>query len=152
MAYDQALAARIRSHLAHRAGVTEKQMFGGVAFMLEGHMAVGVHKNELVVRLAASQHAAAVAEPHAHAMTFTGRSMPGFILVGPDGIVSDAALGTWIDRAVAHAATLRPKQPTKAKKSATRARKLPVKAARKAARKPARKAPARKAPAKRKKR
>ena len=120
MAYDQALAARIRAHLAHRAGVTEKEMFGGIGFMLQGNMAVGVQGDDLMVRLDKAHHGDAVAEPHARAFTMGGRTMPGYILVAPGGTASDAVLGTWIDRAVAHAGTLaaKPGQEAKAKLAA----------------------------------
>jgi hypothetical protein len=119
MAYDQALAARIRAHLAHRAGVTEKEMFGGIGFMLQGNMAVGVSGDDLMVRLDKAHHGDAIAEPHARAFTMGGRSMPGFILVAPGGTASDAVLGTWIDRAVAHAGSL-PAKPGKATTAATK--------------------------------
>jgi hypothetical protein len=120
VAYDQALAARIRAHLAHRAGVTEKEMFGGIGFMLQGNMAVGVNGDDLMVRLDKAHHTDAVAEPHARAFTMGGRTMPGFILVAPGGTVTDAVLGTWIDRAVAYAGTLpaKPGQEAKAKLAA----------------------------------
>jgi hypothetical protein len=136
VAYDQALAARIRAHLAHRAGVTEKEMFGGIGFMLQGNMAVGVNGDDLMVRLDKAHHDDAVAEPHARPFTMGGRSMPGFILVGPGGTATDAVLGTWIDRAVAHAGTLpaKPGQEVKAK--------LAARAKAKAAAKPASSRPA----------
>ena len=119
MAYDRDLADRIRAHLAHRAGVTEKELFGGIAFMLQGNMAVGVSGADLLVRLARAQHATAVVEPHARPFAMTGREMPGYILVAPPGTATDAALGTWIDRAVAHGATLPPKKKPAAKPKAT---------------------------------
>ena len=115
MAYDHDLADRIRAHLAHRAGVSDKEMFGGICFMLMGNMAVGVMGADLLVRLAAAQHPAAVAEPHARAAVMGGRMMAGYILVAPPGTATDAALGTWIDRSVAHAATLPAKKPAAAK-------------------------------------
>jgi TfoX/Sxy family transcriptional regulator of competence genes len=132
VAYDQELAARIRAHLAHRAGVTEKEMFGGIGFMLQGNMAVGVQGDDLMVRLDKVHHDDAIAEPHARAFAMGGRTMPGFILVAPAGTASDAVLGTWIDRAVAHAGTL----PAKTGRATSKATKITAR--QKAAAKPRR--------------
>ena len=134
MAYDQALAARIRSHLAHRRGVTEKQMFGGTGFMLQGNMAVGVHKDALLVRLDPAQQQSALGEPHTRPFVMGSRAAKGFLLVDPPGTSTDAALGTWIDRAVAYAGVL----PAK-KKAAARATTRKAKPTRKAAARTARK-------------
>ena len=73
MAYDEVLAARIRSLLVERGDVTERKMFGGIAYMVADHMAVGVIRDDLMVRVGSDAEAAALAEPHARPMNFTGQ-------------------------------------------------------------------------------
>lgn len=109
MAFDESLAARIRKRLARRAGVTEKKMFGGLAFILNGNMCCGVHKREMIVRLDPEKMAAALAEPHTRVFDLSGRPMKGWILVQPAGIADDEALGRWVRLAADHAASLPPK-------------------------------------------
>ena len=109
MAYDEALAARVREALAGRAGVTERRMFGGLSFLLGGHMCCGVVHEDLVVRLGPDETQAALAEPHARPMDFTGRPLEGFVYVDPAGLVDDAALRGWVERAAGFAASLPPK-------------------------------------------
>ena len=77
MAYDENLADRIRKALAGRKGVTEKNMFGGLSFMLGGNMCCGVVREDLVVRVSPGSYEDALAEPHARPMDFTGRPPPG---------------------------------------------------------------------------
>ena len=72
MAFDERLAERIRGSLGRRKGLAEKKMFGGIAFLLNGNMCVGVHKSELIVRLAAEKTDAALAEPHTRRFDLTG--------------------------------------------------------------------------------
>jgi len=112
MAYDEKLAARIRRVLAARADVEEKKMFGGIAFMVNGHMAVGVSGNDLMVRVGAERHDEALARPHARPMDFTGRPMRGFVFVVPEGTASGAALRSWIGLAteVAESQPAKPKR------------------------------------------
>ena len=105
MAVDEALAHRVRDHLAGTPGLTEKAMFGGLAFLLAGNMAVGIAGDELMVRLGADDGDAALEEPHTRPFDMTGRPMRGWVLVGPQGLEGDR-LGKWIDRGVAHAASL----------------------------------------------
>lgn len=109
MAYDEALAERIRVALGPRDDLREQKMFGGIAFMVRGHMAVGVIKDELMVRIPAAEHDAALSEPGARVMDFSHRTMQGFLYVGGDGIGSDGDLATWVDRAVAFAESKPPK-------------------------------------------
>jgi hypothetical protein len=110
MAYDLELADRIRSRLASHPGVTERQMFGGIGFMVGGNMAVGVTGNELMVRVAAEEHDAAMARPGAHAFGMTGRRpMRGWLVVAPEGIASDSDFGEWVDLGVRQAESLPPK-------------------------------------------
>jgi len=110
MAYDETLADRIRDVLAAEPGVTERKMFGGIAFMVDGHMACGIVRDELMLRLGAEGADAALEKPHVRPMDFTGRPMTGMVYVEPAG-VRGVALRNWVGRAVAHARSLPPKQP-----------------------------------------
>ena len=109
MAYDEVLAERVRRALAGREGLSEKRMFGGIAFMLGGNMFCGIVKDQLMVRVGPERHGEALAQPHARPMDFTGRLMKGMVYVGPEGLRSDADLNAWLRRAVEFAETLPPK-------------------------------------------
>jgi hypothetical protein len=109
MAYDEGLAERIRELIGSRSGVTEKRMFGGLAFLLDGNMACGVRGEELIVRLAADATDAALAEPGTRPFDLTGRPMKGWILVSAVGGAEDDDLRRWVDRGVTFATTLPPK-------------------------------------------
>jgi hypothetical protein len=106
MAYDEKFAARIRKALGPRKGLVAKQMFGGIAFLLNGNMCVGIHKDELIVRLAPDETDAALAKPHTRVFDLTGRPMKGWILVAPKGIATDAQLAKWIAIAATYARAL----------------------------------------------
>ena len=108
MAYAEQLAARIRTLLANRTDVTERKMFGGLTFMVGGHMCCGVNGNELIIRLDPEREDEALARPHARPMDFTGRPMRGFITVRPDGL-KGRRLSAWVQEAVARAESLPPK-------------------------------------------
>src|SRR5438105_2914537 len=86
MAFSETLAARIRQRLARKNGVAEKKMFGGVGFLLNGNMCVGVWKDSLIVRLDPEETEAALREPHVGEFDITGRPMKGWVLVGPAGV------------------------------------------------------------------
>ena len=109
MAYDEELADRVRELMAARAEVSERKMFGGIAFMLAGNMACGVLGDELMARVGKEQGDAALAEPHARPMDFTGRPMKGTVYVAAEGIASDEDLAEWVDAAAGYALSLRPK-------------------------------------------
>ena len=109
MAYDEKFAARIQKALGTRKGLVAKQMFGGIAFLLNGNMCVGIHKDELIVRLAPNETDAALAKPHTRLFDLTGRPMKGWILVGPRGIATDPQLAKWITIAATYAGALPPK-------------------------------------------
>ncbi len=110
MAYDPDLAHRIREQLSDEHGVTEKSMFGGLAFLLRGNMAVGIsNSDELMVRLGADATDSARARPHTRMFDMTGRPMKGWILVAPEGIKTKRQLGAWVKRGVEYARTLPPK-------------------------------------------
>lgn len=116
MAYDQGLAQRIREQLDEREGISEKKMFGGLAFLLNGHMLVGIVGEELCVRVGKDHGAEALAQPHARPMDFTGRVMNGWVYVAVDGFEADADLEAWIARGDRYASSLPPKGPSKGKK------------------------------------
>ncbi len=103
MAYDEGLVQRIREQLEGDPRVSEKKMFGGIAFFVNGNMAAGTMKDELMVRVGPDGHDAAVAQPHARAMDFTGRTMRGFVQVAPAGFEDDADLRAWLARGIAFA-------------------------------------------------
>jgi TfoX/Sxy family transcriptional regulator of competence genes len=109
MAYSKALADEIRARIGSNPGLTERQMFGGIAFMLHGNMAVGVSGEELMVRVGKEAHDEAISLPGARIFDMSARPMRGWILVGSEGIASDADLDAWINRGIAWAETLPPK-------------------------------------------
>lgn len=108
MAYDEGLATRLREIVADELGMSERKMFGGIAFMCDGNMAFGIIGSELMARLGPDADAA-LTEPHVRAMDFTGKPMKGMIYVGEDGIADDAELARWVHRALAFARSLPPK-------------------------------------------
>ena len=106
MAYSEDLAERVRDALAPRAGIRERKMFGGVAWMLDGNMACGVIGEDLLVRLERDEVEAALALEHVGPMDFTGRPMSGFVLVDAAGVVEDRELARWVDTGADFAASL----------------------------------------------
>jgi len=97
MAYDVSLAQRVREILRLRRGITERKMFGGIAFMLRGHMFVGISKQSLMARVGPQNHDRAMAKAGVREMDFTGKPMRGYVFVGPQGLKSRAALKHWVD-------------------------------------------------------
>lgn len=108
MAYDEKLAARVCALLAGSTDVSERKMFGGLTFMVGGHMCCGVNGDDLIVRLDPDSEDDAVATPHARPMDFTGRPMRGFVTVRPEGL-KGALLNRWVREAVTRAESLPPK-------------------------------------------
>jgi TfoX/Sxy family transcriptional regulator of competence genes len=101
MAYDETLAERVRQRLARRKNVAEKKMFGGVGFLLNGNMLVGVWKDSLIVRLGPEQSDEALEEAHVSEFQITGwGTMKGWLVVSLEGVQSDDHLKCWIQRAV----------------------------------------------------
>jgi TfoX/Sxy family transcriptional regulator of competence genes len=113
MAYDEGLAERIRGVLDERPGVSEKRMFGGIAFLVNGHMSVGIVENKLMVRVGPDSYDRVLRERHARRMDFTGRPMKGFVYVVADGYEADADLRRWVDLGVSYVTTL-PAKPSRA--------------------------------------
>jgi TfoX/Sxy family transcriptional regulator of competence genes len=106
MAYDRRLADEVRAHIGNHQGLTEKEMFGGIAFMIGGNMAVGVSGDELMVRVGKDAHDQAVTKPGARIFDLSARPMRGWIVVAREGFAADAELDTWIQQGVAYAETL----------------------------------------------
>jgi TfoX/Sxy family transcriptional regulator of competence genes len=100
MPVNEALAGRIRKALARKKGIAEKKMFGGLGFLLNGNLLVGVWKDALSVRLGEEDGEDALREPHVKVFDITGRPMKNWVLVEPAGIEDDDLLKDWIQRAV----------------------------------------------------
>lgn len=108
MAYNERLAERVRAALAAHRGISERRMFGGLAFLLDGKMCVGVLGDELVVRSGAARYAESLKRPHARPMDFTGRSMTGMLYVAPAGVSRGASLQRWVELGLEAAAAATP--------------------------------------------
>jgi TfoX/Sxy family transcriptional regulator of competence genes len=106
MAFDEALAIRVRELVAGNAGIAEKRMFGGLAFILNGNMSVGVHGNELIVRIEPAETEEALKEPGVRIFDITGRPMKGWLLVASGTVSKQRALSKWVSRSVSYAASL----------------------------------------------
>ena len=119
MAYDEKLAERVRALLTARKRVTEKRMFGGLAFLLGGRMCCGVLNDELVVRVGPARYNEALVRPHARPMDFTGKPLTGFVYVAPAGFRTRPALEKWVGLGLEFASTLHAKK-TKNKRGTTR--------------------------------
>jgi hypothetical protein len=100
MAFDEDLAARIRTALARKKGVEEKTLFGCFCLLLNGNVLVGVWKDSLIVRLGDEEGEAALLEPHVKPFDITGKAMKGWAMVTPEGVEDDEQLKGWIQRAV----------------------------------------------------
>jgi TfoX/Sxy family transcriptional regulator of competence genes len=109
MAYDQLLAARIRALIGGRDEVLERRMFGGLAFLMNGHMACGVQGDRLVLRLGIEGATAALREPHTRPMDFTGKPLASMVYVEAAGLRQQADLRRWIGVALRFAKSLPPK-------------------------------------------
>ena len=106
MAFDEQLADRVRDALSARTEVVEKKMFGGIAFMVAGKMAVGVLGDELIVRLGEDDAAAAIGEDGVRAFDFTGRPSKTMVYVEPERTAADRDLAEWVEAGADLAASL----------------------------------------------
>lgn len=106
MAFSQALAARVRHALARTRGIAEKRMFGGLVFLMNGNMLVGVWHDSLIARLGREAADAALQEPHVGVFEVGGRVIRNWALIDPDGLDDDRQLNGWLDRAMAFVETL----------------------------------------------
>jgi TfoX/Sxy family transcriptional regulator of competence genes len=118
MAYDEGLATRIRDMLDADPSHSERKMFGGIAFMYEGHMFIGITGDVLMARVGPHDYEAALHRPHVREMDFTGKPLKGYVYVDPAGIEDDDDLALWIQKSRAFVKSL-PAKP---------ARKIPVNA------------------------
>jgi len=109
MAYDDGVAQRVREALTDCADVIEKKMFGGLCFMVRGHMCCGVTGGELMVRVGPDGYQTALNEPHAREMDFTGKPLKGLVYVAMKGFEDDNDLQAWVDRGLGFVRTLPPK-------------------------------------------
>jgi len=109
MAYDEALAQRIRERIGGHPGLSERKMFGGIAFMISGNMAVGVAGDELMVRVGKEADSEALSMPGARRFDLSGKPMAGWLVVAPDGFSSDTEFDAWLARGVAQAESLPPR-------------------------------------------
>ena len=100
MAFDDLLAARIRSSVSRRKGFTEKKMFGGIGFLLNGNMCIGVWKEFLILRVGPTKYEEALEEPHVKEFDITGKAMRGWVMVESVGVEDEASLKSWVQRAV----------------------------------------------------
>ncbi len=112
MAYSEVLADRVRDALGGRRDVSERKMFGGVAFMVRSHMCVGINGDTLMVRLDPDDASKLLTKPHVRPMDFTGRPMKGYLYVDAQGLKTAKQLADWVGRATTFVATL----PAKKKK------------------------------------
>jgi TfoX/Sxy family transcriptional regulator of competence genes len=106
MPYDAGLAARLEAVLSGRPGYQEKKMFGGIGWMLNGNMSVGIYKEWLIARVGAEAGKKALSNPHAKPMDITGKPMKGWIMIAPEGIDKDRDLEEFVRLAEGFVKTL----------------------------------------------
>ena len=106
MAYDEALAERVRSLVTARSEVTERKMFGGITWMLGGNMACGVMGEDLCVKLSVEDAERALTEPGTRPFEMSGRPAKAFVVVAGSAVAEDAELARWVDAGADHAASL----------------------------------------------
>jgi hypothetical protein len=123
MAYDEILAERLRETVGDGPTVIEKRMFGGLAFMEQGNLLVGVMGDDLIARIGPDSQEAALAMPGARKFDFTGRPMRGWVIVAGE-VLDDHVLADWVARAREFVSALPPKQPS-ARKPPTPRRRTP---------------------------
>jgi hypothetical protein len=109
MAYDKGLAQRVREILEDEPGFAEKNMFGGICFLLFGNMVCGIIKDDLIVRVGADRYAEMLKMPHTKKFDLTGKAMKGWVMVLAAALDSDEELNDWVQRARSFVRTLSPK-------------------------------------------
>jgi TfoX/Sxy family transcriptional regulator of competence genes len=109
MAYDEALAARVRDWLSDAPGVTERKMFGGICFMVNGNMCAGVTKDRLMARVGIPSYQEALKRPGAFEVEMSGRPMNGIVFLNSQDVASEATLASWLEPCLAFATSLKPK-------------------------------------------
>jgi len=111
MAYDPGLAQRVREVLGNRCGVSERAMFGGLAFLVDGKMFIGIRNSALMARVGPERHGDALAMPDVRVMDFTGRPMKGYVYIDPPAIADDRELHAWVSWCVEYVARLPARKP-----------------------------------------
>lgn len=106
MAFNEELASRIRLAVAGQKTIVEKQLFGGLAFLRNGHVLVGAWNDSLLVRVGPVAYSTAIREPHVKDFDITGKPLKGWVLVKPAGLEDDDQLVDWIKRATKFVKTL----------------------------------------------
>src|SRR5436309_15771999 len=106
MAFDEELAERIRSLVRGRSDIAERKMFGGLAFLLRGHMCFGIVETDMMVRVGTDGYQEALAKKHVRPMDFTGRPLKGMVYVAPAGVRTKRDLRYWIERGIGLSETL----------------------------------------------
>jgi len=106
MAYNEQLADRMRAQLKSKRGLTEKKMFGGIGFLVNGNMACGIIKDDLIVRLGEDDFGRALKQKHVRVFDYSGRPMKGWVYVSAEGYSSDKALDDWMEKGTAFAKSL----------------------------------------------
>ena len=109
MAYDEALAQRIREALRRKPGISEKKMFGGIAFLMHGHMFVGISDKSLMARVGPTEYDRALTMKHVREMDFTGKPMRGYVFVDSNGVKDEDTLKLWLKKCASFVRTLPPK-------------------------------------------
>lgn len=106
VSYDESLARRLRHLLARKPGIAEKRMFGGLAFLLDGRMTVGLWKDSLIARLGEDQAAIALRQPGVREFDITGRPMRGWVMIDAAELAEDVELDDWIGQSLRFVRTL----------------------------------------------
>ncbi len=110
MAYDEGFAQRIREQLQEIPSVDEKKMFGGLCFMVSGHMCCGIVEDKLMARIGPVNYESLLKKDHTQKMDFTGKPMKGMIYVEPEGLKSEKELEFWVNKCLEFISTLPPKK------------------------------------------
>jgi TfoX/Sxy family transcriptional regulator of competence genes len=110
MPFDENLASRIRAALGQLSGLEEKKMFGGIGFLINGNMACGVHKNNLIVRVGVAKYEEALSRLHTRVFDMTGRPMAGWVLVELEGCEAEDDLKNWVEQGLVFARSLPSKE------------------------------------------
>jgi TfoX/Sxy family transcriptional regulator of competence genes len=106
MPYDDFLASRIRAALGPLPNLEEKKMFGGVCVLINGNMACGVYKDDLIVRVGTENYQEALSRPHTKFFDITGKALKGWVMVEPQGCATESALKAWVEQGLAFARSL----------------------------------------------
>jgi TfoX/Sxy family transcriptional regulator of competence genes len=106
MPFDELLSSRIRTTLGPLPNLEEKKMFGGICVLINGNMACGVYKDDLIVRVGTENYQEALSRPHKKFFDITGKALKGWVMVEPQGCASEPDLKKWVEQGVAFARSL----------------------------------------------